>query len=93
MGTLPADATLAEVAQKIKAEGKDGGAPQLKVSTSAAFHGIIADLKLTCSRLFGAALIQFSTTFPRKFFDASDANKTLRELGLVPNAALEASPL
>ncbi|CBQ69316.1 conserved hypothetical protein [Sporisorium reilianum SRZ2] len=65
MGTLPADATLADVEAKIKAEGKDGGSAQLK----------------------------FSTTFPRKFFDASDAAKTLRELGLVPNAALEASAL
>ncbi|TKY85600.1 hypothetical protein EX895_005762 [Sporisorium graminicola] len=63
MGSLPADATLADVEAKIKAEGKDGGSAQLK----------------------------FSTTFPRKFFDASDASKTLRELGLVPNAALEAS--
>ncbi|EST09264.1 hypothetical protein PSEUBRA_001222 [Kalmanozyma brasiliensis GHG001] len=65
MGTLPAEATLADVAQKVKAEGKDGGAAQLK----------------------------FSTNFPRKIFDASDASKTLRELGLVPNAALEASPM
>ncbi|GAC71389.1 RNA polymerase III subunit C11 [Moesziomyces antarcticus T-34] len=65
MGTLSADATLAEVADKIRAEGKDGGSAQLK----------------------------FSTTFPRKFFDTSDATKTLRELGLVPSAALEASPL
>ncbi|PWY99130.1 hypothetical protein BCV70DRAFT_232629 [Testicularia cyperi] len=63
MGTLPADATLREVEEKVRADGKDGGATHLK----------------------------FSTTFPRKFFDSSDANKTLRELGLVPNAALEAS--
>ncbi|SPO24073.1 related to chicken h-caldesmon, Uso1p and YKL201c [Ustilago trichophora] len=63
MGTLSADATLAEVAEKIKADGKDGGSAQLK----------------------------FSTTFPRKFFEASDASKTLRELGLVPSAALEAA--
>ncbi|SOV07858.1 related to chicken h-caldesmon, Uso1p and YKL201c [Ustilago sp. UG-2017a] len=63
MGTLPADATLGDVQDKIRAEGKDGGSAQLK----------------------------FSTTFPRKFFDASDASKTLRELGLVPSAALEAS--
>lgn len=33
MGTLPADATLNDVADKIKAEGKDGGSAQLKVST------------------------------------------------------------
>ncbi len=33
MGTLPADATLKEVEQKIRAEGKDGGSAQLKVST------------------------------------------------------------
>jgi hypothetical protein len=32
MGTLPADATLADVADKIRAEGKDGGSAQLKVS-------------------------------------------------------------
>ncbi|SNX86543.1 related to chicken h-caldesmon, Uso1p and YKL201c [Melanopsichium pennsylvanicum] len=63
MGTLPADAKLSELADKIRAVGKDGGAAQLK----------------------------FSTTFPRKIFDASDASKTLRELGLVPSAALEAS--
>ncbi|KAI3486278.1 hypothetical protein L1887_50172 [Cichorium endivia] len=30
MGTLSADATLAEVADKIRAEGKDGGSAQLK---------------------------------------------------------------
>ncbi|KAN0065449.1 hypothetical protein ACQY0O_001285 [Thecaphora frezii] len=63
MGTMSADATLKEVEDKVRADGKSGGAAQLK----------------------------FSTTFPRKFFDASDAGKTLRELGLVPNAALEAS--
>lgn len=33
MGTLPADATLGDVAEKIRAEGKDGGSAQLKVST------------------------------------------------------------
>ncbi len=32
MGTLSADATLADVADKIRAEGKDGGSAQLKVS-------------------------------------------------------------
>lgn len=32
MGTLPADATLSELADKIRAEGKDGGCAQLKVS-------------------------------------------------------------
>ena len=33
MGTLPADATLSEVSDKIRAEGKDGGNAQLKVSS------------------------------------------------------------
>lgn len=32
MGTLPADSTLDDVADKIRAEGKDGGSTQLKVS-------------------------------------------------------------
>ncbi|PWN50865.1 hypothetical protein IE53DRAFT_75410 [Violaceomyces palustris] len=63
MGTLSADSTLQDVESKVREEGKDGGAPALK----------------------------FSTTFPRKVFEASDMSKTLRELGLVPNAALEAS--
>lgn len=35
--------------------------------------------------------LNFSTTFPRKVFTAAEKAKTLRELGLVPNAALEAS--
>lgn len=35
---------------------------------------------------------QFSQTFPRKFFTDEEKSKTLKELGLVPNAALEASP-
>ena len=35
--------------------------------------------------------LSFSTTFPRKTFDEAEKKKTLRELGLVPNAALEAS--
>lgn len=34
---------------------------------------------------------QFSTTFPRKVFSGAEAGKSLKELGLVPNAALEAS--
>ncbi|KAJ9474307.1 C2H2-type domain-containing protein [Pseudozyma hubeiensis] len=38
----------------------------------------------------GSGQLKFSQAFPRKFFDASDASKTLRELGLLPNAALEA---
>ncbi|EPQ30864.1 uncharacterized protein PFL1_01761 [Pseudozyma flocculosa PF-1] len=63
MGTMSADATLQEVEDKVRADGKAGAATKLK----------------------------FSTTFPRKFFEASDGAKTLRELGLVPNAALEAS--
>ena len=89
MGTLPADATLGDVAAKIKAEGKDGGA-HLKVSDEAAtLYQIQTHLKLTLNLI--ALHLQFSTTFPRKFFDASDASKTLRELGLVPSAALEAS--
>ena len=36
-------------------------------------------------------LTQFSTTFPRKTYDEAERTKTLKELGLVPNAALEAS--
>lgn len=36
MGTLPADATLADVEVKIRAEGKDGGAAALKVSVTVA---------------------------------------------------------
>jgi hypothetical protein len=35
--------------------------------------------------------MNFSTTFPRKIFTESEKQKTLRELGLVPSAALEAS--
>jgi hypothetical protein len=35
--------------------------------------------------------LNFSTTFPRKTFTDAEKIKTLRELGLVPNAALEAS--
>lgn len=61
MGTLSADATLADLEAKIQADGKAQGS------------------------------LQFSTTFPRKTFGAADRTKTLRELGLVPNAALEAS--
>ena len=34
---------------------------------------------------------QFSTTFPRKVFTAAEREQTLRTLGLVPNAALEAA--
>lgn len=37
--------------------------------------------------------LNFSTTFPRKVFTNAEKLKTLRELGLVPNAALEASAL
>ncbi|CAO1617555.1 unnamed protein product [Sympodiomycopsis kandeliae] len=36
--------------------------------------------------------LKFSTTFPRKFFTDDEKSKTLKQLGLVPNAALEASP-
>lgn len=36
--------------------------------------------------------LNFSTTFPRKVFTNEEKQKTLRDLGLVPNAALEASP-
>ncbi|CAO1630043.1 unnamed protein product [Parajaminaea phylloscopi] len=36
--------------------------------------------------------LKFSQTFPRKFFTDDEKAKTLKELGLVPNAALEASP-
>ncbi|WFD25119.1 hypothetical protein MNAN1_000082 [Malassezia nana] len=35
--------------------------------------------------------LTFSTSFPRKTFTADECAKTLKELGLVPNAALEAS--
>lgn len=38
-----------------------------------------------------ASALQFSTTFPRRTFTADEQAKTLAELGLVPNAALEAS--
>lgn len=33
---------------------------------------------------------QFSTTFPRKSYTEAEKNQSLKELGLVPNAALEA---
>lgn len=89
MGTLPADATLGDVQEKIRAEGKDGGSAQLKVSIRPQLLGFCA-LKRQLTPFVGLHR-QFSTTFPRKFFDASDASKTLRELGLVPSAALEAS--
>lgn len=36
--------------------------------------------------------LNFSTTFPRKVFTKEEKQKTLRDLGLVPSAALEASP-
>lgn len=39
----------------------------------------------------GASTLQFSTTFPRKTYSAADRSATLKELGLVPSAALEAS--
>lgn len=53
-GTLPADATLGEVVEKIRAEGKDGGAHQLKVSERPSQFGrrrreLLADL--LCPRL------------------------------------------
>lgn len=35
--------------------------------------------------------LNFSLTFPRKVLAGADKQKSLRELGLVPNAALEAS--
>ncbi|PWN44012.1 hypothetical protein IE81DRAFT_43640 [Ceraceosorus guamensis] len=35
--------------------------------------------------------LNFSTTFPRKQFGSAELGKSLKELGLVPNAALEAS--
>ncbi|PWN27629.1 hypothetical protein BDZ90DRAFT_279417 [Jaminaea rosea] len=38
-----------------------------------------------------AGPLKFSQTFPRKFFTDEEKQKTLRELGLVPNAALEAA--
>jgi len=38
----------------------------------------------------GVASVQLSNTFPRKQFTDADLGKTLAELGLVPNAGLEA---
>lgn len=35
--------------------------------------------------------LSFSTTFPRKVLAGAEKQKSLRELGLVPNAALEAA--
>ncbi|KDN47326.1 hypothetical protein K437DRAFT_255865 [Tilletiaria anomala UBC 951] len=35
--------------------------------------------------------LELSTTFPRRIFTEEEKGRTLRELGLVPNAALEAS--
>lgn len=39
---------------------------------------------------FFSQLTQFSTTFPRKTYSAEERSKTLKDLGLIPNAALEA---
>lgn len=39
----------------------------------------------------GASALQFSTTFPRRTFTAEERSALLKDLGLVPNAALEAS--
>lgn len=39
----------------------------------------------------GASMLQFSTTFPRRTFTAGERSASLKDLGLVPNAALEAS--
>lgn len=63
MGTLPADATLADVENAVLADGKGGDATAL----------------------------QFSSTFPRRTFGAGERRETLKTLGLVPNAALDAS--
>lgn len=60
-GTLPAQSTLRQVEDAIKADGKASGN------------------------------LKFSQTFPRKFFTEEEKEKSLKELGLVPNAALEAS--
>lgn len=59
-GTLPADATLAQVEGQILEAGVSSG-PRLSLST----------------------------TFPRKTFSEAEKASTLRDLGLVPNAALE----
>lgn len=61
MGTLPAEATLADVEQAVNAA--QGGSAQL----------------------------EFSTAFPRRKFTDAERGASLRELGLVPNAALDAS--
>ncbi|KAL4401410.1 negative regulator of protein K48-linked deubiquitination [Malassezia pachydermatis] len=38
----------------------------------------------------GTPTLTFSTTFPRKSYTEAEKNQSLKELGLVPNAALEA---
>ncbi|WFD37380.1 uncharacterized protein MJAP1_000324 [Malassezia japonica] len=63
MGTLPADATLADLEKAVLADGKGGD----------------------------ASALQFSSTFPRRTFGAAERQETLKALGLVPNAALDAS--
>lgn len=61
MGTLPAEATLADV--ELAVNSAQGGSAQL----------------------------EFSTAFPRRKFTDAERGASLRELGLVPNAALDAS--
>lgn len=46
---------------------------------------------MTDNEYISTLCTQFSQTFPRKFFTDEEKQKTLRELGLVPNAALEAA--
>lgn len=91
MGTVPADSTLVQVESMILEAGK-ADAP-LKVSRhicSVINTDGTADRSLTHLNL-AVILPQFSQTFPRKFFTDEEKTKSLRELGLVPNAALEAT--
>jgi hypothetical protein len=79
-GTLSADSTLRDLEKALLDAGKASGSLQVRLSGA----------RISARRARSHAR-QFSTTFPRKTFSGSDAGKTLRELGLVPNAALEAS--
>ena len=67
MGTLPADATLADVESAVNSQ-----------------HG-------TAARLVVRWCLQFATAFPRRVFTDAERGSSLRDLGLVPNAALDAS--